>query len=201
MRSAWLIANCILRRSWAIWQVRCAYKLREMAMMNSFHPKFVSLVSPITLNYIAGGPEYPHFYSDAPESRWRRYDKAALLKPDLYCKSVARSSLMQMAEHWTTLPIARNLAARYHALRNAYMMVGRRHEAGKPLAESAQEFIGVARKQFDRFDSGSGRIHNKRVPINGDVAMLRWADDARNRERTAGALFFTRGISLVTSVP
>jgi hypothetical protein len=90
---------------------------------------------------------------------------------------------MQMASHWTTLPIARNLAVRYQALRNAYMMVGRKRAAGRPMAETATQFLDAAKRIFDRLSEGTVRIHNHRVPINGDVAMLRWADDLHADER------------------
>ena len=80
----------------------------DPAMQASFEPKYMSLVLPSTFNYMAGGPEYPRFYTDEPETRWRRHAKAAVLDPDRFCKSVARNCLMQMAGHWTTLPIARS---------------------------------------------------------------------------------------------
>ena len=96
---------------------------------------------------------------------------------------------MQMASHWTTLPIARNLAVRYQALRNAYMMVGRQHAAGRPMAETAKQFLDAAKRIFDRLDQGTVRIHNHRVPINGDVAMLRWADDLHDNEHVLLELY------------
>ena len=137
MRSVWLITKCILRPPWATWEARSARKTERAGDAEFISSENVLLVSPSTLNYTAGGPECTRFYSDEPESRWRRHDKAALLTPDRYCKSIARSSMIQMAGRWTTLPIARNLAVRHYALRDAYMMAGRRREAGKPLAESA----------------------------------------------------------------
>ena len=90
---------------------------------------------------------------------------------------------MQMASHWTTLPIARNLAVRYQALRKAYHMVGRQKATGRPMAESAKQFLDAAKRIFDRRDQGTVRIHSHRVPVNGDVAMLRWADDLQDNER------------------
>jgi hypothetical protein len=167
----------------------------------SFEPRYNSLVSPSTFNYMAGGPEYPRFYSDEPETRWRRHPKAAVLDPDRFCKSVARNCLMQMASHWTTLPIARNLAVRYQALRNAYMMVGRKRAAGRPMAETATQFLDAAKRIFDRLSEGTVRIHNHRVPINGDVAMLRWADDLHADERELLELYRARKASVVVSMP
>ena len=156
----------------------------QPGMMNeSFAPRYNSLVSPETFNYNSGGPEYPQFYSDAPAERWRRHERAAYLNPQRYCRNIARNCLMQMSNNWTTLPIARNLAVRYEALKNAYMMVGRRRATGTPLAETATCFLNAAEKLFDRLDSGVCTIHQKRRPINGNVEMLQWADDLTQDER------------------
>jgi hypothetical protein len=154
-------------------------QLHSGLLNESFAPKYNSLVSPETYNYNSGGPEYPQFYSDAPAERWRwrRHENAACLNPQRYCRNIARNSLMQMSNNWTTLPIARNLAVRYEALRNAYTMVGRRRAAGTPLAETATSFLEAAKKLFGLLDRGVCTIHQKRRPINGNVEMLQWADD------------------------
>ena len=67
------------------------------------------MILPWTFNYMSGGPEYAKMYSEMPEERWRRHTDAAVLKPDRYCKNVARRAEMQCCGHWTALPIARNL--------------------------------------------------------------------------------------------
>ena len=98
------------------------------------------------------GPEYCKFYEDHPDSRWRRHDEAAVLTPDRLCKFVARRAEMQFSGHWTALPIARNLAVRYQALRKAYMLVGKRKSKGVPLVESATKCLDAAKNLFERLD-------------------------------------------------
>jgi hypothetical protein len=149
----------------------------------SWAPRYTSMILPWTYNYMSGGPEYAKWYSDQPAERWRRQKDAAVLNPDRYCKNIARRAEMQFAGHWTALPIARNLAVRYEALRKAYMMVGRRRQSGMPLADSATEFLQAAKTLFERLDSGTAIIHGKRQPINGDVGLLRWADDLQQSEK------------------
>ena len=90
---------------------------------------------------------------------------------------------MQFSGDWTALPIARNLAVRYQALRNAHMLVGRRRSNGKPLVETATKLIVAAKNIFERLDRGTALIHGKRVPINGDVGMLQWVDDLQESEK------------------
>ena len=96
---------------------------------------------------------------------------------------------MQIAGDWTTVPIARNLAVRYQALRKAYMTVGRPRANGKRMDESALEYIQAAKKLLDRVDRGTVLIHNKRVPVNGDVSKLRLADDLNEAERELMELY------------
>ena len=90
---------------------------------------------------------------------------------------------MQFSGDWTALPIARNLAVRYQALRRVFMMVGRRRQSGVPLAESANEFLEAAKSLFERLDRGIVLIHGRKQPINGDVGLLQWADDLRDSEK------------------
>ena len=77
-----------------------------------------------------------------------------------------------MANNWTTLPIAGNIAVRYEALRNAYTMVRHRRATGTPLSETAASFLEAAKKLFERLDRGVCTTHQKRRPINGNVEML-----------------------------
>ena len=63
------------------------------------------------------------------------------------------------------------------------MTVGRPREKRKPMHESAKEYIEAAKKLLDRVDRGTVVMHKKRVPINGDVSKLRWADDLNEAER------------------
>ena len=149
----------------------------------SFAPKYISRTNPYSFNYMSGGPEYPRFFEEGVGERWRRCDSAAVLDPMRYCKHQARRAEMQFASDWTALPIARNLAVRYAALSNAYMMVGRRTAQGRPMADSAKEFIAAAGKLFDRLDQGTCMIHNRKTPINGDVGLLQWAEDLTRVER------------------
>ena len=132
---------------------------------------------------MSGGPEYAKWYSDRPAERWRRQKDTAVLNPDRYCKNIARRAEMQFSGHWTALPIARNLAVRYEALRRAFMMVGRRRKSGMPLADSANEFLKAAKTLFERLDRGTAMIHGEKQPINGDVGLLRWADDLQQSEK------------------
>ena len=94
---------------------------------------------------MSGGPEYAKWYTEVVEERWRRHEDAAVLDPDRYCQNVARRAEMQFVGSWTALPIARNLAVRYQALKKAFMMVGRRRQSGMPLADSANEFLKAAK--------------------------------------------------------
>ena len=98
------------------------------------------MILPWTFNYMSGGPEYAKMYSELHEERWRRHKDAAVLNPDRYCKNVARRAGMQFSGHWTALPIARNLAVRYQALRRAYAMVRKRRKSGMPLEDTAKRY-------------------------------------------------------------
>ena len=69
------------------------------------------------------------------------------------------------------------------------MMVGRRRHSGKPLAESATEFLDAAKSLFERLDSGTVIIHGKRQPIKGDVTLLRWADGLKQCEKDLLGLY------------
>ena len=98
---------------------------------------------------------------------------------------------MQFGGHWTALPIARNLAVRYQAFRKAYMMVGRRRQSGVPLADSANKFLKAAKTLFERLDRGTVLIHGIKQPINGDVGLLRWADDLQQSEKAVSYTHLT----------
>jgi hypothetical protein len=158
-------------------------KLHGNVLHESWAPRYTSMILPWTFNYMSGGPEYANWYTEVPEERWRRHKDAAVLDPDRYCKNVARRAEMQFGGHWTALPIARNLAVRYQALKRAFLMVGRRRQSGMPLADSANEFLKAAKTLFERLDRGTVLIHGKKRPINGDVGLLRWADDLQQSEK------------------
>ena len=130
-----------------------------------------------------GGPEYAKMYSELPAERWRRHKDAAVLNPDRYCKNVTRRAEMQFSSHWTALPISRNLAVRYQALRKAYVLMGKHRQKGVPLVDSANEFLNAAKTLFERLDKGTVHIHKQMRPINGDVGLLQWADDLQQSER------------------
>ena len=136
-------------------------KLQGNILHETFAPRYMSLILPWTYNYMSGGPEYAKFYEDNPETRWRRHSEAAVLNPERFCKHIARRAEMQFSGDWTALPIARNLAVRYQALRKAYMLVGRRQANGKPLVETATKFIDAAKHIFERLDRGTALIHGK----------------------------------------
>jgi hypothetical protein len=158
-------------------------KLHGNVLHESWAPRYTSMILPWTFNYMSGGPEYANWYADVPAERWRRHKDAAVLDPDRYCKNVARRAEMQFGGHWTALPIARNLAVRYQALKRAFLMVGRRRQSGMPLADSANEFLLAAKTLFERLDRGTVLVHGKKRPINGDVGLLRWADDLQQSEK------------------
>jgi len=63
------------------------------------------------------------------------------------------------------------------------MMMGRRRQSGTPLAESATEFLQAAKTMFERLDRGTAIIHGRKQPINGDVGLLRCADDLQQSEK------------------
>ena len=84
---------------------------------------------------MSGGPEYPKQFRSDPHDptslrcRWRRRPDAAVMGPDRYCRNFARRAEMQFTGHWNAIPIARNLAVRFQALKLAYLLVQRQKGA------------------------------------------------------------------------
>ena len=88
---------------------------------------------------------------------------------------------MQFTGHWNAIPIARNLAVRFQALKQAYLLVQR--QKGAILTQSAKALMDAGVSILTRIERLTVPIHGKQRPLNGDMTLLRWATDLSDDER------------------
>ena len=168
---------------------------------DQFNSRYLPLAFPWALNYNCGGPEYPHLFGKNPldvsdvdeladlviagvRARWRRLGDAPVMLPGTYSQHLATRSEAHLGADWMAVPAARSLHWRYQVLRQAFFICKEKVAPGEDLSVNLQALIDAATSVFHRLHRGSVTVHGKRIPINGDVAMLFKADDLTSTEKT-----------------
>jgi hypothetical protein len=95
------------------------------------------------------------------------------------------------------VPGARSLHWHYQVLRQAFLICTEKVAPGEDLSVNLKSLIDAATSIFHRLHRGTVKVHGKKMPINGDVAMLFRADDLTAAEKTLlrSYLNVTRAIS------
>ncbi len=106
-----------------------------------------------------------------------------MLTPQRNAKNLARRVELQIANDWNLVPAARNIHVRHAALEHCYASCHMSTPRDEPLAATATELVAAAEKLYTKLKHGTVKVHGHKRPINGDVRLLRNADDLSAKEK------------------
>ena len=113
----------------------------------------------------------------------RRGRNAAVLTPQRNVKNLARRVEMQVANDWCLVPAMRNVSMRHAALETCYATCHMNVPKDQVQAATAAELVTAAEQLYSKLKRGTVTMHGQKRPINGDLRLLRCADDLSGKEK------------------